>query len=96
MTLSLDGFIKMKTKRAPKFKRRPEEVGGLRLQKTDIDIIRLAYDYRFSKPQQIKTLIKGSERTLRRLQRLFHHGFLDRSPSQVVYPLTGAQKMVYA
>lgn len=86
----------MKTKRAPKFKRKPEEVGGLRLQKRDINIIRLACDYRFSKPQQIKTLVNGSERTLRTLQKLFHHGFLDRSPSQVVYPLTGTQKMVYA
>lgn len=86
----------MKTKRAPKFKRKPEEVGGLRLQKRDVDIIRLIYDYRFLNSQQIKTLVNSSERTLRRLQKLFHHGFLDRPLSQIVCSLNGAQKMVYA
>jgi len=87
----------MKTKKAPKFKRRPEEVGGLRLQERDIEIIRLVYDFRFLNSDQIKALIDGSEQgILRRLQKLFHHGFLDRPPSQILYPLAGPQKMVYA
>jgi len=87
----------MKTKKAPKFKRRPEEVGGLRLQERDIEIIRLVYDFRFLNSDQIKALINGSEQgILRRLQKLFHHGFLDRPPSQILYPLAGPQKMVYA
>jgi len=87
----------MKTKRAPKFKRRPEEVGGLRLQERDVRIIRLLHDFRFINSDQIKALVNGSERgILTRLQKLFHHGFLDRPLSQIVYPLIGAQKMVYA
>jgi len=87
----------MKTKRAPKFKRRPEEVGGLKLQERDVRIIRLLHDFRFINSDQIKALVDGSERgILKRLQKLFHHGFLDRPLSQIVYPLIGAQKMVYA
>jgi len=87
----------MKTKRAPKFKRRPEEVGGLRLQERDIEIVKLVYSYRFLNSDHIKALVDGSEQgILRRLQKLFHHGFLDRPPSQILYPLAGPQKMVYA
>jgi len=87
----------VKAKRTPKFKRRPEEVGGLKLQGRDIRIIRLLHDFRFINSDQIKALVDGSERgVLRRLQKLFHHGFLDRPLSQIVYPLTGAQKMIYA
>jgi len=87
----------MKTKRAPKFKRKPEEVGGVKLQQRDIRIISLVHDYRFLNSDQIKLLVDGSEQgILRRLQKLFHHGFLDRPPSQIIYPLAGTQKMVYA
>ena len=87
----------MKTKRAPKFKRKPQQIGGLKLQKRDIEIISLAHDYRFLNSDQIKVLVDGSEQgILRRLQKLFHHGFLDRPPSQILYPLAGTQKMVYA
>lgn len=87
----------MKTKRAPKFRRRPGEVGGLKLQERDVRIIRLLHDFRFINSDQIQALVNGSERgILRRLQKLFHHGFLDRPLSQIVYPLIGAQKMVYA
>jgi len=85
------------TKRTPKFKRRPEEVGGLKLQERDVRIIRLLHDFRFINSDQIQALVNGSERgILKRLQKLFHHGFLDRPLSQIVYPLIGAQKMVYA
>jgi len=87
----------MKTKRAPKFKRKPEEAGGLRLQERDTKIVSLVHDFRFLNSDQIKILVDGSEQGIsRRLQKLFHHGFLDRPPSQINYPLTGTQKMVYA
>lgn len=83
--------------RAAKFKRQPLEVGGIILQERDLNIVKLVYDYRFLNSEQIKALINGSERgILRRLQKLFHHGFLDRPLSQIVYPLTGTPKMVYA
>lgn len=72
MVLSHTGSVnkqKMKTKRAPKFKGKAEEVGGLRLpKKSDVETIRLVYNYRF---------VNESKRTLKRLQKLFHHAFLE-------------------
>jgi len=89
--------MKTTKQRAPKFKRKPEQLGGLRLQERDIGIIRLVYDYRFLNSDQIKLLADGSEQGIsRRLKKLFHHGFLDRPRSQIVYPLAGTQKMIYA
>jgi len=87
----------MKSKRAPKFHRKPALVGQLRLQPRDIQIIRLVYDFRFLNSDQINALVSGSEQgILRRLQKLFHYGFLDRPPRQLINPLAGTQKMVYA
>ncbi|RPJ74773.1 MAG: hypothetical protein EHM20_10045, partial [Alphaproteobacteria bacterium] len=43
-------------------------------------------------------LIEGSDQViLRRLQKLYHHGYLDRPISQIVFsnPLLGPKKMVY-
>jgi len=89
--------MKTTKQRAPKFKRKPEQLGAVRLQERDIRIIGLVHDYRFLNSDQIKLLTDGSEQGIsRRLQKLFHHGFLDRPPSQINYPLTGTQKMVYA
>ena len=85
------------TKRTPKFKRKPEQLGAVRLQERDIAIIGLVHDYRFLNSDQIKLLTDGSARGIsRRLQKLFHHGFLDRPPSQVAVALAGTPKMVYA
>jgi len=88
----------MKPKKAQEFRRRLEQIGGLRLQERDIQIIRLVYGFRFLDSDEIKAVIDGSGQViLRRLQRLFHHGFLDRPPAQqALYPLSGPQKMVYA
>jgi hypothetical protein len=48
-------------------------------EERDRAIIKLVYDYRFITSAQIQGLIPGSERgILRRLQILFHHGYLDR------------------
>jgi len=88
----------LKSKKAPKFKRRPDQIGGMRLQERDIQIMRLVYEFRFLDSDQIKAVIDGSNQViLRRLQRLFHHGFLDRPRAQqALYPVNGPQKMVYA
>ncbi|MBA7490573.1 hypothetical protein ES702_01111 [subsurface metagenome] len=89
--------MKIIKQRAPKFKRKPDEIGGVKLQERDIRIMRLAHDYRFLNSDQIRALIDGSHQGIsRRLKKLFHHGLLDRPPSQIVYPLAGTQKMVYA
>ena len=48
--------------------------------------------------EQIQFLIEGSNQViLRRLQKLYHHGYLDRPISQIVFsnPLLGPKKMVY-
>lgn len=83
--------------RAPKFKRQPQHIGGLKLQERDVKIVKLVHDYRFIDSDQIRALIEGSEQgILRRLKKLFHHSFLDRPLSQFVYPLSGTPKMVYA
>lgn len=82
--------------RAPRFERAPDQVGGLRLQERDAEIIRLVYEYRFLNSAQIQALVEGSDQNLlRRLQKLYHHGYLDRPPSQGLYPKPGLEKMVY-
>ena len=51
--------------------------------------------YRFLNSDQLKYLVTGSNQViLRRLQKLFHHGFLDRPLQQFSY--CGNQKMIYA
>jgi len=89
--------MKLTGERIPKFKRKPEQLGAVRLQERDIRIIKLVHDYRFLNSDQIKLLTDGSGRGIsRRLQKLFHHGFLDRPPSQLAAALAGTPKMVYA
>lgn len=89
--------MQLTAKRTPKFKRKPEQLGGLQLQKRDIAIIRLLHNYRFLNSEQIKLLTEGSAQGIsRRLQKLYHHRFLDRPRHQLSTPWAGSQKMVYA
>jgi len=84
--------------KSPRYTRKPETIGGIKISDRDIEIIKLAYEYRFLNSRQIQGLIKGSDQViLRRLQKLFHHGYLDRPVSQIVFsnPLMGYQNMVY-
>ena len=81
--------------RTHRYRREPDEVGGLVLQDRDREIIKLIYDYRFLNSDRIQTLIKGSNQViLRRLQKLFHHGYLDRL-SRIRDPQDPPTKMVY-
>jgi len=64
------------------------------LQERDHEIIRLVGNYRFITSEEIQALISGSDQTiLRRLQKLYHAGYLDRPRSQ---RLRGNTKMIYA
>jgi len=84
--------------KAPRFDRKPEAIGSLRIQARDLEIIGLVWEYRFLNSEQIQALVDGSDQViLRRLQKLYHHGYLDRPISQIVFsnPLFGPQKMVY-
>ena len=80
---------------------RPKKKKGFAMQNGDVDIIRALARFRFLHSGQVQQLIGRSEQvTLRRLQRLFEHGFLDRPECQKTH-LThyfdqGARKLVYA
>ncbi|MHC1743973.1 MAG: replication-relaxation family protein [Syntrophobacteraceae bacterium] len=69
----------------------------MQLQKRDLEILYLVYDYRFIPSHHVTALIPGSERKiLERLQRLFHHGYLDRLVDERIRTHSGSDRMVYA
>ena len=83
----------------PKFKRssRPPKK-KIVIQPRDIEIFKDLADYRFLDARQIELLHpgKGGPRyNLRRLQYLYHHGFIDRPPSQLSYYRT-RRRIIYA
>ncbi|HEX8077376.1 MAG TPA: replication-relaxation family protein [Chthoniobacterales bacterium] len=63
----------------------------------DIDIIRRIARHRFLNSVQITQLVSGShQQTLRRLQALYHHGYLDRPRCQIDhFHQLGTKPMVY-
>jgi len=86
-----------KQKRLPIYKRDDKNISGIRIQTRDIEILKLVHDYRFINSDQIKALCWGSEQViLRRLWKLFHHGYLDRPKQQIRYGIEGSEPMIYA
>lgn len=79
-----------------KFKRQPED-NKILLQKRDLEILKLVYEYRFIQSDQITASLPGSERNLlRRLQLLFHNGYLDRFVDyRRIRAMSGSDKMTY-
>jgi len=66
--------------------RRSRSIRSLRLTERDIEIINHVFRHRFLRSTQICRLIDGSQQgILRRLQALFHHGYLERPPLQIQY-----------
>jgi hypothetical protein len=64
------------------------------LQARDVEIIKLVAQHRVIASDDLQLLISGSDQSvLRRLQKLFHNGYLDRPRSQ---RLRGNAPMVYA
>jgi hypothetical protein len=64
------------------------------MQPRDLEIVRLVSEHRVISSDDLQLLITGSDQgILRRLQRLFHGGFLDRPRSQ---RQRGNQPIVYA
>lgn len=79
-----------------KFVRHPDQY-PLQLKPRDLEILRLVYDYRFIPSDQVTNLIPGSERKiLERLQKLFHHGYVDRMMDRKIQLRAGSERMVYA
>jgi hypothetical protein len=82
--------------RLPRFQR-VSTVAPIRLTARDHEIIRLIHRHRFLRSHQIIALIGGSAQQLsRRLQWLFHHGYLERPRAQIqYYERNGSQPIAY-
>ena len=82
--------------RLPRFQR-VATVAPIRLTQRDHQIIRLIHRHRFLRSHQIIALLGGSAQPLsRRLQWLFHHGYLERPRAQLqYYERSGSQPIAY-
>lgn len=81
--------------RRPRFERAP--VRPMILTPRDLDILRAVHRHRLLRSTQLIGLLDGSRQaTLRRLQLLFHHGYLDRPPMQLDWYARGSEPLVYA
>ena len=83
--------------RKPRFAR-VCDAPNFRLTPRDREIIRHVRRYRFLRSSHIAALIDASQQvTSRRLQLLFHHGYLDRPREQLaLMRLHGSDRIVYA
>jgi hypothetical protein len=82
--------------RLPRFER-VVAVAPIKLTERDHKIIRIIHRQRFLRSHQIIALIGGSAQNLsRRLQWLFHHGYLERPRAQLqYYECSGSQTIAY-
>lgn len=85
----------MQFPRLPRFRR--AAVRPIKLTERDREIIRLVHRNRFLRSSHIIALVRGSsQQLLRRLQLLYHHGFLERPRAQIDYYRKGGSRcMVY-
>ncbi len=69
--------------RRPRF-RRAEKLPPMRLTPRDEEILRAVFRHRFLRSNQIARIVSGSrQQLLRRLQSLYHHGYLERPRCQL-------------
>jgi len=81
--------------RHPRYRREKAEVACVLTQR-DLDILRLSESFRLLTSEHIQLLVPGSDQNiLRRLQVLFHAGYLDRVRPRYVKG-GGSAKMIYA
>src|SRR5690242_16398820 len=77
------------SQRLPRFERRPRAMPEFKLTGRDIEILKLVVRHRFATSAQIIALIasmfpeSSDQQVLRRLQYLFHAGYLSRPRAQV-------------
>lgn len=80
-----------------KFTRSATPPKKIRLQSRDIEIMQEIAIHRFLDTKQIMTLFPGAKTNLlRRLQYLFHHGFLDRPIQQQAVYFKPRNHIIYA
>src|SRR5436305_11420470 len=81
--------------RRPRFERAP--VRPMILTPRDLAILRAVHRHRLVRSTYLVALSGGSQQaTLRRLQLLFHHGYLDRPSMQLDWYARGSEPLVYA
>jgi hypothetical protein len=81
--------------RRPRFER--AKVAGMVLTPRDLEILRAVHRHRLLRSTHLIALLDGSRQmTLRRLQLLFHHGYLDRPAAQLDWYAKGSEPLVYA
>lgn len=76
---------------------RSSNISPIRLTERDLSILRHVHRHRFLRSNHITSLLNSSrQQTLRRLQLLYHHGFLDRPRCQIdYYHRSGSQPIAY-
>jgi DNA-binding Lrp family transcriptional regulator len=85
----------MGSSRLPRFTR-SEKIASVRLTERDGQILQCIYRHRFLRSNQIVALVGGSQQqTIRRLQRLFHHGYLERPSCQIDYYKSGSRRIAH-
>ena len=82
--------------RHPRF-RRAEQFAPMNLTERDAQILRAVNRHRFLRSCQIADLVGGSrQQVLRRLQTLYHHGYLERPRCQLdYYQQSGSRSITY-
>jgi hypothetical protein len=84
----------MESTRLPRFNRASPKA-RLQITERDREIVRRVRDYRFLRSSHIRAIIPGSsQHLLRRLQLLYHHGFLERPRAQIEYFHSGGSKEI--
>ncbi len=83
--------------RLPRFRREAEAIRAINLTQRDREIIRQVARFKFLRSTQITALVEGGKaQILRRLQALYHHGWLDRPRCQIdYYHRNGSKPMAY-
>lgn len=85
----------MQSSRLPRFQRSPQ-IARIRITDRDREIVRLVHQHRFLRSVHFVQLLNASrQRVLRRLQLLYHHGYLERPRAQIAYYERGSRPMVY-
>lgn len=82
--------------RLPRFKRSPE-IPAFQLTARDREILHHVHRHRFLRSDHLTALTAGSsQQVLRRLQRLYHHGYLERPRCQIdYYHKSGSRRIAY-
>jgi len=83
-------------RRHSKFVRHPEQY-PLLLKARDLQILSVICSCRFIASDQIAKLVEGNDREiLKRLKKLFHHGYVDRLLNPKIRTRLGSERIVYS